>query len=562
MSGDNDKYDRYLSFPEVTLSAFTELSLAESSIIVPKQRAYIGRKPVISSRLANTLCATLGIRGVLDQLNTTLRTSYTLDTPSLSSLLEDCITNGYDFGMAYGRLRQIWHTDDWSSIRAQLCGWEEEDREVRRKAFVGNQIVKPYLCPRRLWDLVSNRVMPWWCCLDVEFHSHRALSFRPISHAWMDEKDRAVAWTPINGYEWPVPMPKDAQLKLIRIEMLNLGAEYTWLDILCLRQEGGPGEHMRTEEWKLDVPTIGRMYAGTTLNEVVCYLSGLGRPLSLKEGDLDSDRSWFRRAWTLQEIGQERVIAGDTPDGPMHAKCKDGKHETELLTRFHKQLESTKDVQFCVFEALQSMQKRVSTNQVDKVAGLAFLMASSSIPVYHESESLEDAWTALVNSMDRGCRGELFFLCPEPGNVGKKWRPSWDQVMMPLPAYNHFPIVEVERDETEDEAEDSCTVWCIEGLVRGLAVVEEGDRRGALIVKGEGGKKHRFKITAAHTYPIPEDTYTLIDACSDGDGPHRGWVVGRSLTGGMFEKVSVLEMSYKNWCRLDRITEERRYILV
>ncbi|KAK0439857.1 hypothetical protein EV421DRAFT_831653 [Armillaria borealis] len=461
--------------------------------------------------------------------------------------------------MAYGRLRQIWHTDNWNTKRAQVCKWEEEDQEERRKALVGNRIVDARLNPRRLWDLVSNRVVPWWC-LGVDWICRHPLSFRPISHAWMDEKDRANAWTPINGYEWPAPMPKNANLKLIRIEMLNLGAEYTWLDILCLRQEGGPGEHMRTEEWKLDVPTIGAVYDDD--NEVVCYLSGLGRPFnfSLKEGDLDSDRSWFRRAWTLQEIGKSRVIAGDTPDGPMHAERKDGKYETKLLNRFHKQWESMDDVQYDVFGALQSMQKRVSTNPVDKVAGLASVMQSSFIPAYYESESLEDAWTALVNSMQDWCRGQLFFLCPEPGNTGKKWRPSWDQVMMPL-VYDHFPAVEVGRDETRNE--DSCASWCIEGLVRGLAVVEEGDRRGQLIVKGKGRKRHSFKITAAHTYPIPEDTYTLIDACSELESPHTGWIVGRSLPGGMFEKVSVLEAwSLEEWVKLDGNAEERRYILI
>ncbi len=57
--------------------------------------------------------------------------------------------------------------------------------------------------------------------------------------------------TPINGNEWPVPMPKDGSLDLVRIEMLNIRAEYAWLDILCLRQEGGRAEHLRTEEWKL-----------------------------------------------------------------------------------------------------------------------------------------------------------------------------------------------------------------------------------------------------------------------------------------------------------------------
>ncbi len=175
----------------------------------------------------------------------------------------------------------------------------------------------------------------------------------------MDEKDRAVVWTPINRYEWPVPIPKDANLNLIRIEMLNLGLEYTWLDVLCLRQVGGPREDLRAEEWKLDVPTIGGVYQR---REVLCYLSGLGRPLTLKEGDLESDRSWFRRAWTLQEVGGD-MIAGDTPDGPLHAECKDGKYETELLTRFRKQLQSTRSGSLAVQELLEDMRKRVSTNQ-------------------------------------------------------------------------------------------------------------------------------------------------------------------------------------------------------
>ncbi|PBK90079.1 hypothetical protein ARMGADRAFT_1112211, partial [Armillaria gallica] len=117
-----------------------------------------------------------------------------------------------------------------------------------------------------------------------------------ISHAWLDIEDCVDVQTPINGYERPVTIPKDADLNLIHIEMLNLGVEYTWLDVLYLRQVGGPGEDMRIEEWKLDVPTIGGVY--TSVN-VVWYLSGLGQPLSLKKGDLDSDRSWFQHAWTV-----------------------------------------------------------------------------------------------------------------------------------------------------------------------------------------------------------------------------------------------------------------------
>ncbi|SJL13390.1 uncharacterized protein ARMOST_16833 [Armillaria ostoyae] len=544
-----------MRYPKVTISAPTETDQEELSIIVPLQRAYTGRKPVISSRVADTPCTTLGIQGLLDQLNTTLGTSYSLDNPSLSSLLEGCITNNYDFGMAYSRLCGIWYTDNWSTIQDELCGREEEDWERRREALVGNRIVDTLLPPRRVWDLYSNRVVPYWM-MDIDWN---ALWPQPISHAWMDEKDRAVVWTPINGCEWPVPIPKDANLNLIRIEMLNLGAEYAWLDVLCLRQVGGPGEDLRAEEWKLDVPTIGAVYQN---RDVVCYLSGLGRPLTLKEGDLESDRSWFRRAWTLQEIGYERVIAGDTWDGPLRAKCEGGKYETELLTRFHEQLQSTYRM-WEVREALKEMRNRVSTNPVDKIAGLPFLMGSDTIPAYYESESLEDAWTALVNSMNKWHRAQLFFLCPEPGDRGPKWRPSWNQVMM-KPLLEYLPDPDgvfqfVDRDETGDE--ETCDAECIDGLVRGLAVVEGGHRRGKLIVKGEGGKKHRFKITAAHTYPIPEDTYTLIYGCDNLTNPY---VIGRSLPGGKFGKVSVLNISDKEQRRLEdlRITEERRYILI
>ncbi|KAK0458752.1 uncharacterized protein EV420DRAFT_330414 [Desarmillaria tabescens] len=512
---------------KVTISAFTETGREESSIIVPLQRAYTGRRPVISSHLADTPCATLGIQGLLDQLNSTLGTSHTLDTPSLSSLLEDCIANNYDFGMAYGHLRQIWYTRDWSIIRDTLRKWEEEDWEMRRTALNGNQIVQPDLPPRRVWDLYSNRVVPWWC-------TGMQRPPQPISHGWMDEKGRVDVQTPINGYEWPVPIPKDTNLNLIRIEMLHVRArdndcvrvEYVWLDVLCLRQVGGPGEHMRMEEWKLDVPTIGAVYHMT---EVVIYLNGLGRPLSLKEGDLQSDRCWFRRAWTLQEVGWTRLIAGNTPDGPMHTKPidEDGKYETELLTRFHEQLDFIDDSMYHdMFKALESMRNRVSTNPVDKVMGLSFRLQSNTIPAYYESQSLEDAWTALMDSMGAEVRGGLFLFYPEPGNASTKWRPSWDQLMTkPLPAYHAYTF-KVDRNEMD---EDWCEAECIEkGLVRGLAVVEGGDRCGELIVEDADGTQHAFNITATHKCPIPDDTYTLI--CAD-----RGWsqycVVGRRLTG-------------------------------
>ncbi|SJL05367.1 uncharacterized protein ARMOST_08734 [Armillaria ostoyae] len=533
---------------KVTISSQTEIGQTEESIKVPDQRAYTGRQPVISSSLANTPCSSLGIQGLLDLLNATLRTSYTLDIP-LSSALKDCIAKNYDFGTAYGRLRKTCCDPRRGTIQMELWECEVKDMKRRRKALEGSRIVDVWLNPRRVWDLYSNRVVPWWSCrlkggkeVFLDFFSDKVT---PISHAWVDEADRVDVWTPINGYEWPVPIPKNANLDLIRIEMLNLGAEYTWLDVLCLRQRGGPREDLRVEEWKLDVPTIGEIYQCAP---VVCYLSGLGLPLSLTEGDLESDRCWFRRAWTVQEVGEHRTIAGDTPDGPLHAEPIDkaGNYESEMLTKFHKQLESAAIPPFSLYAALSAMQDRISTYPIDKVAGLAFSLDTGSIPAYYESQSLEAAWTALINEMYSGHRGRLFSTYPEPGTSCKKWRPSWEQVMTkPLPNDAQGRVANVGKDNDD---------WC-EGphiervFVRGLAVGgEEGmDRCGELVVEDADGLGHSFNIVASHQYLIPEDMYTLLGSdpfgWKDKIHPPQYWVVGRRLPSEMFEKVSVFTMT-------------------
>lgn len=129
---------------------------------------------------------------------------------------------------------------------------------------------------------------------------------------------------------------------------------------------------------------------------------------------------------------------------------------------------------------------------------------------------------------------------------------------MTKPLLLYCPYRATPTDETGDEAEDWCDMKCIEGLVRGLDAVEGGDRYGEFIVQGKDGIE-RYKVAAAHTYPIPENSYTLVyyrcnffqQVC----------IVGQSLPGGRFQKVSVLETpdSYDN---LMDITEERRYILI
>ncbi|KAK0437658.1 hypothetical protein EV421DRAFT_1907157 [Armillaria borealis] len=110
--------EAYTKFPKVTISAHKISN--DKEIMVPLQRTYTDTKPVISASLANTLCTTLGLQSLLEQLNITLGTSCSLETPAVISLLEDCIANKYDFGTAYGRYRAVWYTDDWSTVPDEL----------------------------------------------------------------------------------------------------------------------------------------------------------------------------------------------------------------------------------------------------------------------------------------------------------------------------------------------------------------------------------------------------------------------------------------------------------
>ncbi|PBK58833.1 hypothetical protein ARMSODRAFT_1010000 [Armillaria solidipes] len=512
---------KYESLPEVTLFTVTATTgQAISSIPVPKQQSYTGRKPVISSSLANTPCADLGVAVLLEKLNSTLGTLYTLETPSLSSLLEAYSTKDYDFGTAYAHLRPVWY-DGLTGIKDKLRTCEARDRVMRQDVLVNNKIVTNTVPPRCTWDLYSNRVVPWWITL-------RQWPWA-ISHAWMEEKDRMNVLTPINGYEWPVPIPKDANLDRIRIEMLNSGAEYVWLDVLCLRQKDGRREDLRAEEWKVDVPTIGAVYK--MAKKVVCYISGLGRPLSLRPGDFESDRCWFRRAWTLQEISMDPIIGGDTGNDRTMDEVMQARLETDM--------------------ASLQMQKRVSTNPVDKVAGLAYLLRSDVIPAYYEAYSEEDAWTALVDVMLDEFRADLLFRYPKPGNGNKRWRPSWRQVMTEvLPSYRQFmgcAEVYPPIDGTDWYGGHSIESGYVRGLAEGP---QEGKhRQGELLVEDKTEATHIFNITADHEYPIPDGSYTLI-----GSDPFlfanpkvpilrsQYWVVGQRLSDWKFEKVSVFKM--------------------
>ncbi len=75
------------------------------------------------------------------------------------------------------------------------------------------------------------------------------------------------------------------------------------------------------------MPTIGSLYC-SPVRYVVYYLSGLERPLSFKLDDLENERNWFNRAWTLQETTERSIIGGSTvvdliADNDVKAKLKE-----------------------------------------------------------------------------------------------------------------------------------------------------------------------------------------------------------------------------------------------
>ncbi|SJL10665.1 uncharacterized protein ARMOST_14056 [Armillaria ostoyae] len=550
------KYER---LPQVTLFALNETGRAESTIPVLKQRSYTGKIPVITSALADARCIDLGMDRILEILNTTLGTSYTLDDHDsiLQSVFQSFIARDYDFGILYANVRPYWYDLTFIERISEL--WMK-DQERRQDCLTDNGI-SPYFPCRHVWDLCANRVVPYWV-------THCWLP-DPISHSWMAKEDRFDLWTPINYYEWPVPIPKDADLNLIRIEMLNHTVEYAWLDVLCLRQEGGEREDLRTEEWKVDVPTIGSLYCLSSFRSVVYYLSGLGRPLSLKPGDLENERNWFNRAWTLQETSERPIIGGSTDvdlitDNDVKAKLR------EKL----RSVERTREAGMFYF--LWQMQIRKSTKPLDKVAGLAYLLCglfSGSIPVYDETQSQEDAWDVLVDAMESSHKLELLFFYPEPGNGPQRWRPSWKQVMERRILYwdgcrPHSQQDSIRKLETGDFLYEGP---CIEsGFVSGLAhgSYEGGKRRrGGLAIKHGGPTEAPYvsDVFAHHAFPIPDGWYTLIGLTFFTDSNGLGWewrfselecwVVGWRRWDGRFEKLSVINMAARYRVRWQNCAE-------
>ena len=370
-----------------------------------------------------------------------------------------------DFGLAYSAARVGWKyfdsTDSTDSTyssdipiqRLQLHTNAKLLNKERLKAIQTDHsssdqelIISPYsIMPRRIWDLKSNRVVDFRMLHAVQsrelVQSRRLVpsvtmqkpTFWAVSHSWTS--DMSPVLTRINQYQWPVPLPKDISLDHLRSELLDLGAEYVWVDVVCLRQQTSIHdlELLRREEWKLDVPTIGNIYRAAT--HIVRYFNGLGVPFS--NNGWDNPRHWLQRAWTLQEIADEKTtINGGIPHaldhvflnslGEISGKVVKLRSAIRPVIQLAAQVDSEDGCE--VYKLVQEMIRRHASQPLDKLSGLFYLLGTTKLPCYDDKMTSEDIWRQCFHLLPLERKTEILFDFPYRG-TDNQWFPTWAQML-------------------------------------------------------------------------------------------------------------------------------------
>ncbi|KAK0456958.1 hypothetical protein EV421DRAFT_1755789 [Armillaria borealis] len=154
-------------------------------------------------------------------------------------------------------------------------------------------------------------------------------------------------------------------------------------------------------------------------------------------------------------------------------------------------------------------------------------------------------------------RSEMLFLYHEPGPKKNAWRPSWQQAMEwdTQSISMDLDVSGSDVDHNKETGTYPYDGWCIESVqVQGLATPVAAPRKGHLIVQTRSWyrRKHRYKISASHQYPIPDGEYSLLLCHTDPDTKETPCVVGKTLPDQTFIKTSVFEVidwprDEKNW---------------
>ena len=522
---------------------------------------------------------------LLNLLNMSFDTKIPRSMPGVNKVLRFLVDQGYKFGDICAHMRHTWPRTpelekEWSKVwkleRMNLKVWEDfltlekrgEEYEVQRQKSLRQDTIHTLnlIKPRRIWDLYAHRVIPYQFSvvdansnnynlllrrsaiparLYLHFGSTRLGRYHPVSHSWTE--DMSPVDSPVNAYEWPVPLPHGVTLEAVRNELLNLGAQYAWLDVVCLRQKSSDStrEAIRIKEWKIDVPIIGKLYkASPSVDNVIRYLNGLGK--AFRRNGWQDKRHWSQRAWTLQEVNGKYIEAG-IPDG-----VKDLLEETDdngTLLRDHLK---TREIrlpfqpgkgfgQTDLHNAIAAMKGRHSQNPVDKIFGLSALLECRVQLAYSENEQEEDAWGRLLRHVSSRIWAELLFGCPLPGKNGCYWRPSWSQLMADTGVIEKVPSLHLASSEL---AGDHHRLLCHVPLIEGCQVLFNYPPASTVVIKTERqGKKYEWTMINLnpHTQDIvPGILYTLAGV---NFRPSLHWVLCRPCPYRGLEKVSVLRRS-------------------
>jgi hypothetical protein len=537
--------------------------LIRSEVVL--QRSYTGPSWFLPDEFAGMKCSDLGPDRLLYMLNSTLQTEHTRD-PHTNAVLDRCIESGFDLGLASAFVRSFWNGTNLHQGLKKLEKRRRADAKMRDYAIQGEFVLKD-IPPRRVWDLLSNRVIPYyWTKPPSKFHhwdinrpaynssAHsRYIRVYPVSHSWVTEGERSSIWTPINNFEWSVPVPNATTLHHIRIELLNslemAHVEeycYAWLDVLCLRQQCAPEkEGLRMQEWRLDVPTIGRVYA--CASHILYYFNGLGIPF--RNTGLESDRHWLNRAWTVQEM----VTAGHTENifcGMTVQAASDDYWEGPILEDLFlgNLLKTYNDI--CL--ELRRIMARKATNELDKVASLCHLVVRSGtlVPVYTVGEDSEVAWARLVSCMDDRHRAVLkqLFLFQPSSRSGEHH--SWEELKRTT----------IPRDVTylDNLSKKSVQGYIFQGWkIAGLSSATENTqpREGAVMLTDGTA----LLATAYHGGIVTEDEVFSAIQISTKNGWERlmepliaDFIIGRISEDGVFEALTIVEVEADDETKLNR----------
>jgi len=348
------------------------------------------------------------------------------------------------------------------------------------------------------------------------------------------------------------PLPSRAQLKngadlqSVRAELLSFGAEYVWIDVLCLRQQSNnPAlEKIRQDEWKIDVPTIGNIYRAA--GRLVRYFNGLGIPFSNE--NWDDPHHWLQRAWTLQEIRAENMtINGGMSQNAqgvlLNTRGKVGGKVTTLRRALLPVLNLTAELRgpsgCSMYQLAREMARRHATQPTDKVAGLLYLLHVAKLPAYNANTSAELAWQQCFRILPLKQQIEILFDFPYPGTG--QLVPAWEQIMAwpeRNPDYTHSvaaPLTSNDQQPQNSASLESVPLGIQENggfyispvLALSLVSLHALHDPGEYIVKS-GDKSFPFycPYLSQHQIETVGETYTLITL---GLGQSSNWVVCKWL---------------------------------